>query len=149
MNLIQKAERYGDTHYPLLWAALRVTLGVIILLKGLIFILDTGALLQMMQDSPFPWGSLWLAHYVAFVHLVGGVLIILGLKTRVAVIFQIPVLLGAVFLVNAPRGLFTGNVELFFSLFVLMLLFVFLVYGSGRYSLDHYMRSEHYRQHNR
>lgn len=149
MNIIQKAERYGDTHYPLLWASLRVGLGVIILLKGFVFVLDTESLVQMLQNSPFPWASLGLAHYVAFAHLVGGILIILGLKTRVAIVFQIPILLGAVFFVNAPRGFFTGNTELFFSLFVLILLFVFLVYGSGRHSLDHYMRSEHYWQRNK
>lgn len=148
MNLVQRTEQYGDTHYPMVWAVLRVILGGVILAKGIVFIQDTEALLQMMLDSGFVWTSLWLAHYVAFVHLVGGLLIMLGLKTRVAIIFQLPVLLAAVALVNAPRGFFTGNIELFFSIFVLILLLVFLVYGSGRYSLDHYMRSEEYWKHN-
>lgn len=148
MNLVQRTEQYGDTHYPMVWAALRVMLGGVIVAKGIVFIQDTEALHQLMINSGFVWTSLWLAHYVAFVHLVGGLLILLGLKTRVAIVFQLPVLLAAVFLVNAPRGFFTGNTELFFSIFVLLLLLVFLVYGSGRYSLDHYMRSEEYWKHN-
>jgi putative oxidoreductase len=148
MNAIQKIESYGDTHYPVIWAGLRIILGAIILFKGIIFIQDTGALMQMMENSRFPWASFGLAHYVAFAHLVGGFLILMGLKTRIAIAFQLPVLLGAVFFVNAPRGFFSGNTELFFSLLVLILLLVFLVYGSGRYSLDHYMRSQHYRDRN-
>lgn len=148
MNVIHKVETYGDSHYPMVWAGLRVALGAIILGKGIVFIQDTTALMQMMENSRFPWASFGLAHYVAFAHLVGGILILLGLKTRLAVAFQIPILLGAVFLVNAPAGFFSGNTELFFSLFVLILLLVFLVYGSGRNSLDHYMRSKHYRERN-
>ena len=148
MNTIQKVERYGDTHYPVVWAGLRIVLGAIILFKGIVFVQDTGALLQMMENSRAPWASFGLAHYVAFAHLVGGFLILMGLKTRVAIVFQLPILIGAVFFVNAPRGFFTGNTELFFSLFVLILLLVFLVYGSGRYSLDHYMRSKHYNDRN-
>lgn len=148
MNTIQKVEHYGDTHYPVVWAGLRMVLGAIILFKGIIFIQDTGALMQMIESSRFPWASFGLAHYIAFAHLVGGFLILMGLKTRVAIVFQLPILLGAVFFVNAGGGIFTGNTEFLFSLFVLILLLVFLVYGSGRYSLDHYMRSQHYRDHN-
>ncbi len=148
MNAIQKFESYGDTHYPVLWSGFRIALGVIILSKGVYFIQDTSALIQMIESSSYPWASFGLAHYIAFAHLVGGFLILMGLKTRIAIVFQLPILLGAVFLVNAPQGFFSGNTELFFSIFVLLLLLVFLVYGSGLYSLDHYMRSQHYRDRN-
>ena len=33
------------------------------------------------------WVNMALAHYVAFAHLVGGILIALGLVTRLAVLF--------------------------------------------------------------
>ena len=51
---------------------------------------------ESMQISPFV-----VAHYVVVAHLLGGFLIAIGLLTRVAVVSQIPVLLGAVFIVNA------------------------------------------------
>jgi putative oxidoreductase len=140
MNIIQKWEAYGETHHPAWLDSLRILLGFIILAKGVVFIADTAALHTLIQSSGYPWTSFWLAHYVAFAHLVGGILIILGLKTRIAILFQLPILLGAVFLVNAPRGFFTGNSELMFSIFVLALLVFFFFWGSGPISADHYLR---------
>lgn len=141
MNLIQKMEAYGESHHSVWLSALRALLGLIIFFKGIVFIQDTAALAQLIQDSNFVWSSFWLAHYVAFAHLVGGILIFLGLITRIAILFQLPVLLGAIFLVNAPRGFFTGNLELFFSIAVLLLLIFFFIWGSGPYSADQYLKT--------
>jgi putative oxidoreductase len=140
MNVIQRLETYGESHHPAWLDGLRIVLGLVIFFKGIVFISDTAALTQMLQNSKFPWMSFGLAHYIAFAHLVGGILILLGLKTRIAILFQIPILLGAVILVNAPRGLFTGNTELFFSLLVLALLIFFFFWGSGPLSMDRFWK---------
>ena len=70
----------------------------------------------------------------------GGILIATGLITRWAVIFQIPILLGAVFFVNLPNGFTPINSEPGFSIAVLVLLIFFLFYGSGDFSLDNYLK---------
>jgi putative oxidoreductase len=79
---------------------------------------------------------------VAFSHLVGGILIAMGLLTRIAILFQIPILLGAVFLVNIQNGLIavSNNLEFEFSVIVLILLIVFLIFGSGKFSVDNWMK---------
>lgn len=141
MNLIQKWEAYGETHHPAWLDTLRVALGLIILIKGIIFIADTSGLADLMQNNGWPWATMAVAHYVAFAHLVGGVLIVLGLKTRVAILFQIPILLGAIFLVNVHRGYFTSNGELILSIVVLLLLVFFFFWGSGPFSVDQYLRT--------
>lgn len=146
MNLIQKWEAYGETHHPSWLDSLRVLLGFIILAKGIMFISDTSALMNLIRDSGFPWSTLAVAHYVAFAHLVGGVFIILGLKTRVAILFQIPILLGAIFVVNVHKGYFTSNSELMLSLAVLLLLIFFFFWGSGPISVDNFMRMHKNRQ---
>jgi hypothetical protein len=51
--------------------------------------------------------------------------------TRIAILFQIPILIGAVIFVNLPKGFFAVNSELGFSVLVLFLLVFFLFYGSG------------------
>jgi uncharacterized membrane protein YphA (DoxX/SURF4 family) len=79
--------------------------------------------------------------YVILFHLGGGLLIAAGLITRWAVAFQIPVLIGAVFFVNLPRGFTSINSELGFSIITLALLIFFFFYGSGNYSLDYYMKN--------
>lgn len=138
---MQKMEAYGESHHSVGLSILRALLGFIIFFKGIVFIQDTGALAQLIQESYFPWFTVGLAHYVAFAHLAGGILIFLGLVTRIAILFQIPVLLGAIFLVNAPRGVFTGNGELLFSILVLLLLIFFFFWGSGPLSVDQYMKT--------
>jgi uncharacterized membrane protein YphA (DoxX/SURF4 family) len=89
-----------------------------------------------MENSRFPWVSLSLAHYVAFAHLVGGFMICIGLLTRIAILFQLPVLIGAVIFVNSERGFFSESSELMYSVIILILLLVFLVIGSGPWSVD-------------
>jgi uncharacterized membrane protein YphA (DoxX/SURF4 family) len=67
-------------------------------------------------------------------------MIILGLFTRVAVIIQLPVLIGAVFFVNAGHGFMNVDSQLGLSILVLLLLFFFLLEGGGPYSLDRYVK---------
>jgi len=140
MNVIERIEHWGDAHHPRWLDVLRIALGILIFLKGVTFLSDTESLrrlIEMTHIQIYTWGVI---HYIAFAHLVGGILIALGLLTRVAIAFQLPVLIGAVFLVNITSGLSFLNSELWISVLVLALLMVFFVTGSGPYSLDHQMR---------
>jgi putative oxidoreductase len=140
MNIVQKVETWGDTHQSKWFALIRIILGMIIFFKGLFFVQNTDAINAMIANSAIDLYAVFLAHYVALAHLVGGVLIILGLITRVAVLFQVPILLGAVIFINAQRGLYSIHSELGFSILVLAMLLFFLVFGSGKISVDDYMR---------
>lgn len=73
-------------------------------------------------------------------HLAGGILISLGLITRWAVVFQIPILIGAVILTGKQSGMFDFYSQFWLSLLVLALLVLFLVYGSGPFSVDEHLR---------
>lgn len=143
MNLSQdmnRIEHWADTHHPVWVDFVRMALGIFIFMKGIMFIQDTEALQNIMRNSQFQWVSFGLAHYVAFAHLVGGLFIAMGLITRIAILFQIPILLGAVFFINPQRGFYSENAELWSSIIVLILLIFFLVWGSGRLSVDHLIR---------
>lgn len=144
MNLVSKIEHWGDAHHPRWLDVLRIALGIVIFAKGVSFIMDTDSVFRLIQKTNFQL-SIWSAvHYVAFAHLVGGLFIALGLSTRLAVAFQIPILLGAVFFVNITDGFSFLNSELWFSLIVLVLLIVFFIIGSGPYSLDNAMNKPGY-----
>ena len=142
METSGKIQHWADTHHPSWLDFIRIALGLFILYKGILFISNTGALLEIMKNSELQFFNLALAHYVAFAHLVGGLLIALGLVTRFAIIFQLPILFVAVFFVNIEQGFLSvsNNLEFELSLIVLILLFVFLFYGSGRVSLDYWMK---------
>jgi len=136
MNTLQRIDHWAETHHPKWLDILRILLGVVIFLKGYFFVRNTDALMSIMNHSKFPWVSLAMAHYVAFAHLVGGFLITIGLLTRLAILFQLPVLIGAVLFVNAQKGFFSESSELFFSILILFLLVFFLIAGSGPWSVD-------------
>jgi len=141
MNSIQKIETWGDTHQTKWLAILRIILGLIIFFKGVAFIQNTDAIDAMIANSAVSIYAVFLAHYVALAHLVGGFLIVIGLLTRLAIVFQLPILLGAIIFVNAEKGFFSMPSEMGLSIIVLALLLFFLVFGSGKFSVDEFMRT--------
>ena len=140
MNVIRKIEHWGDTHYSKWLDYLRIILGLVIFGKGVSFISDTSVLQNLItQNNVFGFSGMMISmaiHVVAFAHLVGGILIILGLVTRFAVVIQIPILLFAVFFINLTPGFSMPNSELWLSVVVLLLLILFWIVGSGPLSVD-------------
>ena len=79
-----------------------------------------------------------MAPFIGPTHLVGGVLIAIGLITRISAAFNIPILAGAVLFINLPQGLEAGT-ELSLSVLILFLLIFFLIYGSGHFAVGKYL----------
>ncbi|MCZ4245403.1 DoxX family protein [Pedobacter punctiformis] len=146
MNVIRKIEHWGDVHQSKWLDFLRIILGLVIFGKGVSFISDTSTLQNLItQNNVFGFSSMLISvaiHVVAFAHLVGGILIILGLVTRFAVVIQIPILLFAVFFVNLTRGFSMPNSELWLSILVLFMLILFWVVGSGPLSVDEGLKNK-------
>jgi putative oxidoreductase len=140
MNLLQRIDRWGETHHPRWLDAVRVLLGVFLFYKGVVFIQNIDVLKAVINEKPFlTVVSMWLAHYIVFAHLAGGVLITFGLLTRPAILANLPILIGALIFVHTPTGLFS-TYDIGLSILVLLLLLFFLVEGSGPVSYDSYMR---------
>lgn len=143
MNLLHNIEKWGDAHHPKWLDFIRILLGIFLALKGVEFINNMEPLTNLIAKSEFLASiSLGiLAHYIVFAHLVGGLLIAFGLLTRLACIVQIPILLGAIILVNSSAGLLSPLAQLWVSVPVLLLLVYFLISGSGPLSVDEWMRT--------
>jgi putative oxidoreductase len=91
--------RYGAT-------LLRIALGVIFAMNGyfLLYVLEpTGAAAQLIS-IPGLLGEA-LAWYLIVTHIVGGLMLMVGLKTRWAALANIPVILIALFRVHVYHGL--------------------------------------------
>jgi uncharacterized membrane protein YphA (DoxX/SURF4 family) len=76
-----------------------------------------------------------MSNYIAFAHILGGVLLILGVLTRFACLIQIPIVLGAIFFINLSPEMYKPLSELALSIVVLLLLILFLVVGNGKWRL--------------
>ena len=144
MSVISNVESWGNSHRPGFLDFFRIVLGIFITYKGLQFITHMDELENTTEGINTWFAGAVLAHYVIFAHILGGPLIAAGLFTRIVCLLQLPILIGAVVFVNAPKGhLSVGSyMELWLSLLVLVGLIVFIVFGAGRYSLDAKRRRE-------
>lgn len=140
MNLVDRVEHWGELKHSILVGIVRISLGVFLMLKGISFASDTNRLAELVRGLKIDLWSVMGVHYVAFTHIVGGLLIAFGLLTRLSSILQIPILLGAVFFVNIRNGFSYLNSELWLSILALMLVIVFSVISPGRFSADEYMK---------
>lgn len=137
MNFVQRLEQWGESHHPKWLDIIRIALGVFLCYKGVEFLNNMSMLMSLMPRNT-SFGSftyLVLGHYIVFAHLVGGFLLAIGLLTRFAAIIQIPILLGAVFLVNFTGDHLQPYSEMLLSVLALLLLVFFLIVGNGPWSV--------------
>jgi len=140
MNLNYKARNWGDLHHPKILDIIRMLLGLSLVVKGTVFLNNEGYLRYLIienkaiKESPEIINT--LIFYITYTHLVGGTLIFLGLFTRLAALFQLPIVFAAVFFVNILSSFV--NTELWLSILVLALLVLFVLIGSGPLSFDRF-----------
>lgn len=138
MNFLQRMEHWGDTHHPAWTDIVRVALGIFLCIRGIQFPMNMSEELSQLPHvfTAGPFSLVVLGHYIFIAHLLGGILLILGMYTRIACLIQIPILLGAIVFVNWNKDLWRPFPELLVSLVVLLLLVYFLVTGNGKYTLE-------------
>lgn len=120
---------------------LRVYLGVALAIKGVYFIMNMTKVESMIGN--FGTMDTVMAWYVVTVHMIGGTCLALGFATRIAAFLNMTVLFGAVLFVHSSEGLFSVGQGLELSLFVLFSLGLLLWEGSGRISIDRYLKESH------
>jgi uncharacterized membrane protein YphA (DoxX/SURF4 family) len=136
MDLLHRLEFWGDRHHPRWMDIVRIALGIFLVYKGIDFLQNMGDLVTLMSiNTSFgEFSYILIGHLIVFAHIMGGICIALGVLTRFACVMQIPILLGAVFLINRrPAEPYS---ELAISLAVLLLLIYFLVAGNGPISVN-------------
>jgi putative oxidoreductase len=62
-------------------------------------------------------------------------------------VIQMPIVLGAILFVNITKGLSFLNTELWLSITVFLLLVLFWIVGSGKFSADNWIRETNDHQH--
>ena len=137
MGTLQNIQQWSLTHHPRWLVVLRVVLGICLILKGIFFLVNTSTLEELVKGSLVANRTDWLVIFITWSHLLGGLLIIIGLLTRWAVLLNIPILMGAIIFINTQRD-YLGAFEMPFALLVLVLLIFFLVEGGGPISLDNF-----------
>ena len=139
MGLIKKLNKWANAHTYLILDLIRVLLGIVLFVKGIEFMTN----FEEMEKLALPFqnvpGGMLVLHYLVPAHFVGGILIMVGLLTRWAAIAQLPILFGAI-LTNFLGTMNTNNLML--ALIVLLTSLFFVVYGSGKHSVDYYLKMQ-------
>lgn len=133
MNFLQRIELWGDRHHPKWLDIIRIALGLFLCYKGIDVYLNMSDITTRMANRA-QFGSftfLMAAQYAAFAHVIGGILLAMGLFTRIACLIQIPVLLGAIIFLTTNKDMLRPYSELFLSILILLLLIYFLIVGNG------------------
>ena len=121
---------------------LRIVLGIILVWKGVNFILDISSLKSMIEQTGvgvFSHSSRAIAFIVSILSLLCGLFVTVGLFTRISSIVMIPIVILAIVFVNM-KNIERNSLELIFTIIVLGLLVLFARKGSGTLSADEYFR---------
>lgn len=139
MGRIKALNKWANAHTYYVIDILRAALGIFLILKGVDFMSDAEAMALVMDPFKGLPGSMMIIHYVAAAHFVGGFFIIVGLLTRWSVALQLPIMVGAI-LTNFLGVMILSN--LVQACVVFLILIFFLMYGSGKHSLDYYLKMQ-------
>lgn len=141
MFSFQKIDRWASQHHPKWLDLLRILLGLIFIIKGIAFIANKDIIMNTIAQNEYWVVHYAVAHYVIGGYIVCGTAIILGLFFRIAVLFEIPALIGSIFYIDMHKNLFALNSQLAYSIIILALLLFFFLYGPGKFSLDYYLQT--------
>jgi uncharacterized membrane protein YphA (DoxX/SURF4 family) len=139
MNSVKNLNKWANTHTYLPVDLVRIALGVFLFMKGISFITNIQYLNDLISPIDRIGGGMFLVHYIAPAHMVGGIMIAFGLLTRWAIIAQLPILIGAI-VVNFMGEMQSQNLLL--ALLILGIYIFFLFYGSGKNSADYYFKMQ-------
>jgi uncharacterized membrane protein YphA (DoxX/SURF4 family) len=124
--------------------ALRIYLGIALVMKGIYFIMNMSGLEHTLAlGQELGQGQTMIAWSVVFAHVIGGASLALGFVTRVSAGINAVVLLGAVVVHvagTAGATLMGDNLSFQFTLFIFFTLLLQVWRGAGPLSLDHLLQ---------
>lgn len=140
MNTVKDLNKWANAHTYFSLDLVRVALGVFLFMKGISFITNIQYLSDLISPIDKIGGGvfgMFIIHYIAPAHMIGGIMIVFGLLTRWAIIAQLPILIGAI-AINFMGKMHSQN--LLTAFIILALCVFFLFYGSGKHSADYYFK---------
>ena len=133
-----RLEQWSQLHYKAWMDVVRMLFGLMLHLKGLYFIFRTSWLLQLAPDSNSAQAEVIVVYLLAFLHIMMGTLIVIGLGTRYASLIMIPAILASVFFSNPHLN---NALQIAYSVITLGLSIFYSVHGDGRFSVKQYMKN--------
>lgn len=141
MNALSGIEKWTGEHHPVWIDMLRIVLGILLIAKGASLVTHREQLGWLIFNHHVGFMIVAASLYIILIYLGGGLLIAAGLITRWAAGLIIPALISALYFVDIPAHLTGLNTDTALSIMTLVLSVFFLIYGSGNFSLDYYLKT--------
>ena len=121
---------------------LRVVLGGALFIKGVDFIRNKAVLRQVVSETDLLEKFSVLEAAIPWIHLLGGLLILIGLYTRIVIFIQIPLVVGAIIVLFNTKNASFYSTEMIFAVTILTMLIIYLKFGDGFYSWKNLIHKE-------
>jgi uncharacterized membrane protein YphA (DoxX/SURF4 family) len=120
----------------------RVILGGALFIKGIDFIRNKAILRQVISEIDLLEKFSILEAAIPWVHLLGGLFILIGMFTRIVIFIQIPIIIGAIIVLYNTKNTSFYSTEMIFAVTILLMLFIYLKFGDGFYSWKNLIHKE-------
>jgi putative oxidoreductase len=141
MSTLSGIEKWTNEHHPIWIDLLRILLGILLVAKGASLVSHREQLGWLIFNHHVGFIIVAASLYIILIYLGGGLLIAAGLITRWSAGLIIPALLSALYFVDIPGHLSGLNTDTSLSIITLVLSVFFLIYGSGNFSIDYYLKT--------
>ena len=121
---------------------LRVILGGALFIKGVDFIRNKAVLRQVISETDVLEKFSIIEAAIPWVHILGGLLILIGLYTRIVIFIQIPLVVGAIIVLFNTKNASFYSTEMIFAVTILTMLIIYLKFGDGFYSWKNLIHKE-------
>lgn len=121
---------------------LRIILGLLLFIKGINFIRNDSILHQVFSEVELIQNLSVLRIVIPWIHILGGFFILIGVYTRLMILAQLPLVIGAIFVLLSAKQNTFFTVEIFFAITILVLLVFNLKFGDGFYSWKNLIKKE-------
>jgi uncharacterized membrane protein YphA (DoxX/SURF4 family) len=120
----------------------RVILGGALFIKGVDFVRNKAVLKQVISETDLLDKFSILETAIPWIHLLGGLLILIGMFTRIVIFIQIPLVVGAIIVLFNTQNTSFFSTEMIFAVTILLMLIIYLKFGDGFYSWKNLIHKE-------
>ena len=141
MDLINRIRTWGDLHEMKWMDVLRFLFGAYIVARGLSLPANHQEIFNLINHRKITLLAFGLIYYTVLTHFAGGMMIAFGLRVRLVATIILPLYLGCVFLAGSGLSFFAEFSQPYWqSVLTLALVIFFLIFGSGKLSMDENLR---------
>lgn len=138
LHTFDNIQKWSEKHHKGWMDILRIVFGLLLHLKGLYFMYHSWSVMDIGPYHVPKESVILLVHFLAFINILLGTFILIGVGTRISCLILIPTMIIELFFSNPEIN---NTFQILYSLLILVLSVFFFLQGDGRFSMRQYMNN--------